>query len=308
MSDLDWIEENLDVKPGREEEDQKYCNCPFCKPPDFKHHMGILLSRAMAHCFKCGWHGSLIKLAMEFRQISYVEALQELHRPKKRFVESLMQGDKKLFVDKKEPEQEPEKITLPKESTRLSWNYNLHLKACAYLDGRGISEATARLFQLEYCLIGEYAQRIIIPVRYEGNLVGFTGRTILKNKSIKRYKNPKGVPLGKYLYNFDNAVYSEVVVIVEGPLDAVRMPFSAVALFTNKMSDAQQLLLVRNWKSAIVLLDKTAQAEAEEIRSRLFPYMTPVRVAHLAHSKDPGEASWSEIASALRSSSTFVSV
>lgn len=104
-----------------------------------------------------------------------------------------------------------------------------------YLDNRNISGDIAKYFGLRFCKKGwfkyldlesgderfqSYANRIIIPIfDLEGDLVSFQGRDITGDAE-KKYLFPPGfASTGSVIYNGQNAVGAEHIVIGEGVFD-----------------------------------------------------------------------------------------
>tara|TARA_R110000851_G_C13102760_1_gene569220 strand:- start:5450 stop:6535 length:1086 start_codon:yes stop_codon:yes gene_type:complete len=107
-------------------------------------------------------------------------------------------------------------------------------KNLAYLKQRGINGDVAAYFNLRFSLNGkfwykdsykvtrsqDYSNRILIPIfNIEGELVSFQGRDIT-DKSEKKYLFPPGYSsTGKYLYNAQNALGYERLIMNEGAFD-----------------------------------------------------------------------------------------
>jgi DNA primase len=167
-----------------------------------------------------------------------------------------------------------------------------------YLESRGVDPVLIHAYELGYCLTGEFAQRIIIPIRFHGEMVGFTSRTL--ESSVQKYKFPVGFESSRFLFNYDRAASSKYLVLMEGPFDAMKMPLCAVAVFTNRLSVFQELLVVKGaWEEVIVLFDQDATSNAYTVFKRLSQFK-PCRLARLAKSKDPGEAPLVEVEEAVQ--------
>ena len=182
-----------------------------------------------------------------------------------------------------------------------------------YLLGRGLSELQIRRASAEYGIRyasqGDYRGRVVFPVWFDGQLVGWTGRTICSNEDL-RYKtlsnNPeKGPPtaprpISDYLLFFDIIKRSKAkyLVIGEGPFDALKVNILgtklgvvSTCLFTNSASQAQLGLLhelVPQFERSFVLLDTAAIAQAGRLVSQLAALNVQGRVLPNGY-KDPGE-------------------
>lgn len=292
-----WIETNLDTQQGKHD-DTLSVNCPFCtdagKSPDWKHHLQINLEKSVCHCFRCDYGGTLIRLVRDVSGVSYAEATQIL--------DAQPRTGKRLRLRPPPAAPDPTTCELPKEYRPLNPKNFLHRAALAYLYGRGLLPNNIRDFELGFCVTGDYSQRVIIPVKRGDKVVGFTARAIHPNVP-RKYMTPPGFRATQYLYNFERARGSDLVVVMEGPADVWNLPDKAMGLFTNKMSDAQAALVIQHWKRAIVMLDQDAKMAAYEIYKKLAVFL-PCGVAVLPYSKDPGEADKMEIVNALVSART----
>ena len=96
-----------------------------------------------------------------------------------------------------------------------------------------------------------YRDRLIIPFYYEGNIVGWTGRSILEDKKTKYLTE---VQPG-FVYGLDDQTYNKVFAIVcEGQIDAIHI--EGCALGGSEISDQQSMLLNRLQKDIIVVPDR----------------------------------------------------
>jgi DNA primase len=96
-----------------------------------------------------------------------------------------------------------------------------------------------------------YRDRLIIPFYFEGNVVGWTGRSILADKKPKYLTE---VQPG-FVYGLDEQNYNKSFAIVcEGQLDAIHV--DGCALGGSEISDQQAMLLNRLQKQIIVCPDR----------------------------------------------------
>jgi len=96
-----------------------------------------------------------------------------------------------------------------------------------------------------------YRDRLIIPFYYEGNIVGWTGRSILADKKPKYLTE---VQPG-FVYGLDDQEYNKIFAIVcEGQIDAIHI--EGCALGGSEISDQQSMLLNRLQKDIIVVPDR----------------------------------------------------
>jgi hypothetical protein len=96
-----------------------------------------------------------------------------------------------------------------------------------------------------------YRDRLIIPFFFEGRIVGWTARTVVKDKKPKYLTE---VQPG-FVYGLDEQRYNKVFAIVcEGQLDALHI--EGCALGGSEISDQQAMLLNRLQKQIIVCPDR----------------------------------------------------
>lgn len=180
-----------------------------------------------------------------------------------------------------------------------------HISAWRYLKSRGITNQMIEQYQIRYDLIGDYQGRVIIPIRYRGDLVGFQGRAI--QDIHPKYRFGEGFQASRVLFNYDRAIESDLVIIMEGIFDVFSSPENSVAVFTNRLSDAQRFLIIQaGWKEAIVMLDRDEMDSSRKIRKQLSPFL-PTKVARI-QTKDPGEATPDQIREAIRTAGSGLSI
>lgn len=92
-----------------------------------------------------------------------------------------------------------------------------------------------------------YEDRVIIPFRYRGKVVGNTARKITKGKPKYLSDQPP-----KFVFNVDRQQENQrYIFAVEGPFDALAI--GGVALLTNEISD-QQARILESFGSEIILI------------------------------------------------------
>ncbi|MBN4050484.1 DNA primase [Gammaproteobacteria bacterium AH-315-M22] len=234
--------------------------CPFHneKTPSFT----VSQNKQFYHCFGCGAHGSAIGFLMEYDNLDFVEAIQEL-------ADTLS-----LEV----PREDGGTFQRPTTDTKALFAltelandfYQIQLRqhaqkqeAVDYLKGRGLSGQIAKRFALGFCAdewraiqtalgsdegrreqlveVGllikksandyydRFRHRIMFPIRdLRGRVVGFGGRVL--GDGTPKYLNSPETPLfhkGKELYGFYEACQSnrklKKVLVVEGYMDVVAL-------------------------------------------------------------------------------------
>jgi DNA primase len=95
-----------------------------------------------------------------------------------------------------------------------------------------------------------YRDRLIIPFKYEGRIVGWTARTVKDSKAKYLSESQPG-----YVFGLDEQRPQKIYcVVVEGPIDAIHI--EGCALLGSEINDQQALLLNRLNKEVVVLPDR----------------------------------------------------
>ena len=96
-----------------------------------------------------------------------------------------------------------------------------------------------------------YRDRLIVPFRYEGNIVGWTARTIQADKKPKYLSEQQP----GYVFNLDaQGTDRTFCILTEGPIDAIHI--GGIALLGSEIKDQQALLINRLNRDVIVLPDR----------------------------------------------------
>jgi len=160
-------------------------------------------------------------------KISAIHLLSEINKPTKQNQDQEVVGPIEL----------PE-IPLPREAVRLSYkNVETHPMiehGLAYARKRNLTEEDLWLYEVHYCVGGQYGGRLLFPVRDGGKIVSFQTRTIrddLVNEGlIQKNLNPSmpkvavyGLENLKVWWERNNIPFEQKRIIVcEGPIDAIR--------------------------------------------------------------------------------------
>lgn len=208
----------------------------------------------------------------------------------------------------------PESIALPHKGRNLK-----------YLDNRGINGTMAAYFGLRFCQSGQfrsrdeygrwiaqdYSKRIIIPIYdFAGELVSFQGRDIT-GEAEKKYLFPPGfASTGSVLYNGQNALGAEKIVIGEGVFDVAAtkialdedmnlrdvVPVGSFGKHLSSGDEASQLARVlelreKGLKQVTIMWDGEERAIQDAIAAGLMLHKCGIvtRIAILPKDKDPNE-------------------
>jgi hypothetical protein len=267
MRPLDWrglldehripfIERGANVKRG-----EVNIRCPFCGSADPSQHMGLNLDTGWYSCWRnrrAHSGKSPLRLLMALLHVPYWKA-REIAGLGEDFVDpdgftalaARVLGRQK--TEEGQTHQVSRFLAFPREfEPLLGRRARRHLD---YLDGRGFAfpEDLAETHGLRFASTGDWRDRVILPYEIDRDLVAWTGRAIAR--STIRYRDLSRdeclVPPKETLFNYDCiALGGRVLIIVEGPLDALKIDHygaevgvRAVALSTNSVSDEQAYML-----------------------------------------------------------------
>lgn len=188
------------------------------------------------------------------------------------------------------------------------------LQPCiSYLTGRGYNiQNLVDWYNIGYVTTVSWGHhvdclnRIYIPMSFEGRLVGYQCRYIgdrVWTPECPKYRTMRRMARSKYLYNFDVARRSRIVVVVEGPSSVWTVGTRSVALWSKSLSHDQMQLLRTYWGDdclIVVMVDGSAVKESQKIFIQLKSNCdTPIVRAEIPFTDDPGtlgeERSWQAI-------------
>jgi len=275
---IPYIERGANVKRG-----EINIKCPMCGSADPSFHLGLNLETGWYSCWRnrAAHSGkSPLRLLMKLLHCSYAKArelagLGEDYADPEGFTAAaarLMNRDK----TEGRPEQiHREFLQFDRHFVRIDEDRIATRRAWNYLYQRGFEtediDELVDLYQLKTARDGHYASRLILPYFLNSELVAWTGRAI--GQSEIRYKDlPRDlclVPPKETLFNHDCGV-GEVLVIVEGPLDALKLDFygrefgvRAVGLSTNSITEKQALLLQdadSKFEQKLIMMDNASSS------------------------------------------------
>lgn len=305
------------VTRGRSGTQLNLRECPRCGGRDWKVYLNA--ETGLGNCF----HGACVG-EPGFNKFSY--AFNLLGRDYKATINELKSYAQSTGwrpkVKSKPVDEVTSDVTLPP-----SYELPIKGKSLKYLADRGFTPETAEFFGWRFCkeggyrytLAGEqksqdYSNRVVIPVYdIEGKLVTFQGRSIEPNP-LRKYIFPPGLPgAGRYIYNANNAVGFDKIVMGEGALDvaAIKQAFdedptfrdiAPVGSFGKSLSmaesggDNDQLSDLKKLKAAglkeITMMwdgEPSTLCAAVDAALELRRYGFKVRVAELPLNCDPNE-------------------
>ena len=192
-------------------------------------------------------------------------------------------------------------------------------------------------YNVVYCYNGSVISRgfnttntIIFNFYKHSKLVGWQARLLYNPKELndddprkyylndvgnehivnKCYTSP-GLGGPDKIYNYDNACKYKLVVITEGPFDAIAVGKFAIAVCGKSISSQQLRAIAATWEYAIVLFDKGANKDSNKAKRKIEQHI-PTCVATLEEADDPGSADryylYSTIIDACSNDSRFKSL
>lgn len=251
--------------------------CPFCGST--KSHLAFPLEGGLTgNCYRCGRHSlwdTLIAIGLDRRVVA--EALTDIH-PDRRAAKGIPVAGH---------------YTPPKGVGPLA---PAHI---AYLRKWGVGTAQAALWGIEGIgLASKLPWRLFLPIFHLGRPASWTTRSLSKSaerRYISASPTEEAEPIKSLLYGEDMA--RNAVVVVEGPMDAVKVGPGAVALFGLNVTDSQVLKIAGFPVRAICMdNDEKAQAVGRQLAKQLAGFPGETAVVQLESGTDPGSADQEEIA------------
>lgn len=284
-------------------------HCPICGDEDPSMHLGINLTTGNWGCLRDGSHRgkSARHLVKNVLGCSSAQAFTIVRQYSHSDPDSL---ESALAALEPNPMAPADDVQQQKRIQRLNPDFvdfskikprGTTARFFRYLESRGYDNPQDVIteYGLKCALTGRYKDRIIIPVRHNGELLGWTSRAIGAPKSAPRYL-ASSEDVKTTVLNYDAIKKGgERLFIVEGPFDAIRLdsyclthkaevPFRATCTFGTSVTIGQIAILrtlVKKYDQAYVLFDKGAEGPAEELATWL-----GIKVATLPNNiEDPGD-------------------
>jgi len=226
--------------------------CPYCGSGE-SHHMGFNVAHDYCNCFKCGHRNLRDALAQLLNMPEW--SLDGVLEPYQGRASILSRLNEKKPPNKK-------KIELP--------GYPLSVAEKNYLLGRRFDpKKLVRDFGIQGGgWVGEWKNRIIIPIYLGGKLASWTSRTIIEGRE-PRYKNLQNeksvIDPKKIFFNLDNCS-GKAAALLEGPFDVLRFGDGGICGFGITLTRVQLNYLSKRFKKLFILFDsgREAQKKARE--------------------------------------------
>lgn len=232
-------------------------------------------TRGIFHCFNCNASG----------RISDVPTLANFESKVRSFFNS-------------DPERaQPALVSFPLGYHKLVPRGSI---AYRYLAQRGIREFEIKKFEIGYTIAGVFAHRVIIPIRENGLLKYFVGRTYVGD--TPKYMNAAAPKDGLVFKTFQGRTHR--VVITEGVFDAISVSrvSPAISVLGKTLSQKQIDTIKASASKAVILLDADAPQDGFKAFEQL-NYHMPTRIVflHLLQgAKDPGDMTIEQIREILK--------
>lgn len=170
-----------------------------------------------------------------------------------------------------------------------------------YLQNRGYEnpQDIIEQYDLRCALTGRYKDRIIIPVKHNEELIGWTSRAIGMLRNAPRYL-ASSEDVKAFIFNYDQLKHGgQRLIITEGPFDAIKIDshyhayfrglvVRATCVFGTSVTISQIALLralKKNFDDTYVLFDNGADKPANDLAEWI-----SAKVVHLPEGyDDPGE-------------------
>jgi hypothetical protein len=296
--------------------------CPFCIKSgrgDTNFHMGINPDNGAYSCWrypKTHAGRKMEKLVRMFLECSYEEAYKIVYdtAPVDLIVtDNLVDIVNKLFDKKSAPKQEsdkaPKELLFPSEFIDIK-STGVTKKFYDYITSRGFVDVDKLIkkYSLFCALNGKYANRIIFPFCYQGELVTWSSRTLdqdLNWRYLDLEVEKSVIHVKQLLYNYDSIIEGgNLLVITEGLFDCIKLDYffskgnRATCLSTKHMTTNQGHQIRRLSKvfnKIVIFMDSDAMSASWEIRSE-FCTLPNVTFKFLPVGfKDPGDFTTEEI-------------
>lgn len=260
-------------------------SCPFCGRGNF--HFGIHKYSKVGSCWSCGETGNPVKYLSEMLGMKWKEVYS--------VIEKYSDGDIPEFKERMNAQ----------ETIVPSMLEEVDKVGLKYLKDRGFDEYDVEEFQLgqlNYMSFlrhsgheQDFRWRIFIPIYMNRRLVSYTARDYT-GKGSPKYQHPlveaTVIPAAGSIFNYDKIKKFGRAVILEGPMDSMKMGDNSCSMQGVTFTTEQLMFLEeKQLKEAYVCFDDKAKDKAERLANALGDFIPCVRVVTLRGHDDVGEMS-----------------
>jgi len=296
--DVEAVLQKLGIQYVVRDNFELYSRCPNPehkdKDPSWHIHSELKHPKnGVFHCWSCKWSGNVVNLVMKVKGISFSHAVRFVELCKKEIV----YDDQQVTDDDYEKifKGEPGEISMEWKGSPIVLEPIVCGvgKAWEYLQSRFIGQKYIELFGL---LDWKEKQRVIVPIRREGRLISWIGRSYVGDKP--KTLAPKNAPKRWELFGYDQINLNvNAISVTEGWVDVIRLlqigrP-NPIALCGSKATE-YQVEFLSQFKNIELWLDgdKAGEVMAENLVSWL-GHGRRISVVDLPEGKDPGSyAPW----------------
>jgi len=215
--------------------------CPMPGCGDQSNHMGLHLSSPVVSCYNCGAKGNyLTYLAAELGSWNKAIEIIQKHTPRELKLNQIQKESNSVLY-----------VNLPEEASKKPKKRHIN-----YLKNRGFNPKKLDvMYDLHYCGdYGEWANRIIVPIYKHNKLITFTSVDVAES-SYLRYKHLSKeksiIHCKNHLYGIEQCT-SNVLIVVEGYFDKLRIGPGAVCTFGTIVTPEQKRMMIKFSKVIIV--------------------------------------------------------
>jgi DNA primase len=244
-------------------------DCPNCSALkgleyDGKGNLEVNYDMGVYNCWSCAeTHGTKGKIYNLFKNFAERDLLRRFVAGKFHFTGDFYTNQE--FVPKKEL------LKLPEEYYTLAGkqNYRDFKPAFNYLYSRGINDEIIEKYQIGFCLIGKYQNRVVVPsFDKNGDLNYFVTRSISKYTKKYKYLNPD-IDKTSIIFNEKLIDWAKPIFLVEGVFDHVVVP-NSIPLLGKKLYDKLfSEIYFKSKNFIIIVLDPDAYDDAVKIFNTL---------------------------------------
>jgi len=290
-----------------------YTKCPFCGIDDPSEHLGINVDATSQYlgfwgCWRAETHKgrSPVALVSAILRCSGMDARKIVAEGATASLSPISELEAQLNALGTKPARQPIAMpaTLPEQFSALKDKFRYRGRFFKYLRGRGFARdelvAVSEAYNLQGAVTGHFRDRIIFPFYKDEELIGWTARAIVPAKQrYDTYFESDEAPA--FIFNCDCAYEpAETLIIVEGPIDAVKMDFYGRAhgartcgLLGRNLNAAkvQEIAYVADeFERIVLLLDADARAVALQLKRELTWIGKEVVIIDMLDDvEDPGE-------------------
>ena len=281
--------------------------CPICGNDDKFHYAIELDTSRVRGCWRDPTHWmSAVNLIAELGNLNYSKA-KDLLYSEAGIAEELSSRTLAAQLSALDKEDEKKEMFLEvkwPETSRIFHDQTFLHGGKPYIDylrKRGFKSplAVGNQYGLRWCRAGSWSHRLLFPIRRkDGVLVGWTGRDITGTSKIRYKTYHSGAGVAGLVFGCHPELKGEVLALVEGPMDAIKLdfyagyrPVNAIALLglnagQEKLNRVQQI--ATNFKRVLIVLDSDTEAHSHRIRDDLAVLDAEVKYVPEGV-KDPGD-------------------